>query len=67
MRTLRVRRVESCAWSPNSSFATQLVGLSIMRYVVKVEPLAGAGREQLERALVPVVRHYLEDDWVMPA
>jgi AcrR family transcriptional regulator len=50
-----------------SMIATQLVGLAIVRYVVQVDPLAHAGREQLVRALVPVIRHYLEDDWVISA
>ncbi len=50
-----------------SMIATQLVGLAIVRYVVRIEPLAGASREQLRRVLVPVIEHYLEGDWVTPA
>ncbi len=44
--------------------ATQVVGLGIIRYVLRIEPLASASQEQIGRALVPVVEHYLLDDWV---
>ena len=47
--------------------ASQIVGLLMARYVVGVPPLVAASREQLVAALVPVLRHYLEGDWVLPA
>jgi AcrR family transcriptional regulator len=46
--------------------ASQIVGLLMARYVVGVPPLAGASRDQLIAAIVPVLRHYLEGDWVLP-
>ena len=46
--------------------ASQIVGLLMARYVVGVPPLVAASREQLVAALVPVLRHYLEGDWVRP-
>jgi AcrR family transcriptional regulator len=39
--------------------STQLVGLALMRYVVRVEPLASAGREQVVAAVAPVLQRYL--------
>lgn len=47
-----------------SFVASQLVGLTIVRYVVGIRPLAEASREDLVRALVPVFEHYLHGDWV---
>jgi AcrR family transcriptional regulator len=47
-----------------SFVASQLVGLAIVRYVVQIEPLAKATREELVAALVPVFEHYLHGDWV---
>ena len=39
--------------------AAQLVGTALLRYVMRVEPLASADVEQVVRHLVPVVRHHL--------
>ena len=47
--------------------ASQIVGLLMARYVVGVPPLVGASRDQLVAAIVPVLRHYLEGDRVLPA
>jgi len=47
-----------------SFVASQLVGITIVRYVVQLQPLAEASREQLVRALVPVFEHYLHGDWL---
>jgi AcrR family transcriptional regulator len=47
--------------------ASQIVGLVMARSVVGVPPLVAASREQLVAAIVPVLRHYLEGDWVLPA
>ena len=47
-----------------SFVASQLVGITIVRYVVQIQPLAEASREDLIRALVPVFKHYLHGDWV---
>jgi AcrR family transcriptional regulator len=50
-----------------SMIASQLVGLAAVRYVVGIQPLADASREDLIRALEPVFEHYLHGDWVEPA
>ena len=50
-----------------SMLATAIVGLAVVRYVVGIEPLAAASREQLAAALTPVARHYLVGDWVNSA
>jgi len=47
-----------------SFVASQLVGVTVVRYVVGLGPLAGASAEQLVRALEPVFEHYLRGDWV---
>jgi AcrR family transcriptional regulator len=46
-----------------SFVASQLVGVAIVRYVVKIPPMAAASREELVRALVPVFEHYLHGEW----
>jgi AcrR family transcriptional regulator len=46
-----------------SLVASQLVGIVIVRYVVRIEPLAEASREDLVRALIPVFEHYLHGNW----
>ncbi|MEV6107845.1 TetR family transcriptional regulator [Streptomyces sp. NPDC051940] len=39
----------------------QLVGTAMLRYIIKVEPLASADVEELIRRLAPVVQHHLTD------
>ncbi|ONK12292.1 TetR family transcriptional regulator [Streptomyces sp. MP131-18] len=39
--------------------AAQLIGAVLLRYVLKIEPLAGADAEDLIRRLSPVVQHHL--------
>lgn len=41
---------------------TQLVGLAMARYIVKVDPLASADREVLVRAIGPTLQRYLTED-----
>ena len=43
--------------------ASSVVGLAVARHTVGIEPLASASREDLVRALAPVVTHYLRGDW----
>jgi AcrR family transcriptional regulator len=38
---------------------SQMVGLGMMRYVLKFEPLASAEREALVKAIAPNLQHYL--------
>jgi AcrR family transcriptional regulator len=47
--------------------SSQIVGLLMARSVVGLPPLARASREHLIAAIVPVLRHYLEGDWVLAA
>jgi Tetracyclin repressor-like, C-terminal domain len=47
-----------------SLMAASLVGVVMVRHVVRIEPLAQASREQLIQAIVPVFEHYLHGDWV---
>ncbi|MBX7553741.1 TetR family transcriptional regulator [Streptomyces sp. NPDC004232] len=39
--------------------AAQLVGVAMMRYVIKLEPLASADLEQIVARVAPVVQHHL--------
>jgi len=43
--------------------AAQLVGVAMVRYVIKVEPLASADLEQLAARLAPVVQGHLTNPW----
>lgn len=40
---------------------SQMLGMALCRYILKIEPLVSATPEQLITALEPTVRHYLED------
>lgn len=42
--------------------ATQIGGLAVVRYILKVEPVASAPAEQLVAAIGPNVQRYLTDD-----
>ncbi|MEV6300172.1 TetR family transcriptional regulator [Actinoplanes sp. NPDC051861] len=42
--------------------ASQLVGLAMARYVIKVEPLASAPPEAIVAAIGPTIQRYLTDD-----
>jgi hypothetical protein len=39
--------------------AAQLVGTAMLRYVIKVEPLASTDVEQIIARVAPVVQHHL--------
>jgi hypothetical protein len=41
--------------------ATQLVGLAMLRYVVKVEPLASASSDQVAAWIGPTLQRYFTD------
>ncbi|GLZ39422.1 TetR family transcriptional regulator [Actinokineospora sp. NBRC 105648] len=43
-----------------TALAAHLVGLAMVRYVVRVEPLASAPDEELIAVVAPVLQHYLE-------
>jgi AcrR family transcriptional regulator len=45
-----------------SLIGSQLVGLAVMRYVVKVRPLASLGTEDVVAAVAPTVQRYLTED-----
>jgi AcrR family transcriptional regulator len=42
--------------------ATQVAGLAVVRYILKVEPVAGADAEDLVRVVAPNVQRYLTGD-----
>ncbi|MHC6220214.1 TetR/AcrR family transcriptional regulator [Arthrobacter sp. MMS24-S77] len=42
--------------------ATQIVGLMLMRYVVRLEPLASASQDEVVRLVAPNVQHYLTEE-----
>lgn len=46
--------------------ATQMVGIMLVRYVVKLEPLASAAPEDVVRLVAPNVQHYLTGPLDMP-
>ncbi|WP_202450919.1 MULTISPECIES: TetR/AcrR family transcriptional regulator [unclassified Streptomyces] len=46
--------------------AAQLVGIVMLRYVVKVEPLASADPEQLVRLVAPTLQRYLTEPGISP-
>ena len=46
--------------------ATQMVGIMLVRYVVKLEPLASAAPEDVVRLVAPNVQHYLTGPLDLP-
>jgi AcrR family transcriptional regulator len=46
---------------------SQLVGLVMARYVLRLEPIASASRESLVEAYAPTLQRYLTGDVVLPA
>ena len=42
--------------------ATQMAGIAVIRYIIKVEPVASADAETLVRAIAPNVQRYLTGD-----
>jgi AcrR family transcriptional regulator len=44
-----------------SLIASQMIGMAMIRYVLKLEPLAGADPETVVAALAPTIRRYLLD------
>jgi AcrR family transcriptional regulator len=49
-----------------SLVATQIGGLAVIRYVLKVEPVASADPETLVRAIGPTIQRYLTGDVFSP-
>jgi AcrR family transcriptional regulator len=47
--------------------ASQLVGLVMTRYVLRIEPLASATADELVEAVAPTLQRYLTGDVVLPA
>lgn len=43
--------------------ATQVIGLGVMRYVLKLEPIASAGVDALVDMIAPTLRRYLTEDF----
>jgi AcrR family transcriptional regulator len=42
--------------------ASHLVGLALLRYVIKLEPIASADRRTLARTVGPVIQHYFSKE-----
>jgi hypothetical protein len=47
--------------------ASQLIGMVMVRYVLRLEPMASASPESLVAAIGPTVQRYLTGDVVIPA
>lgn len=43
------------------AMASHMIGLAIIRYVVKLEPIASVSDEELIRLVAPVLQHYYDD------
>jgi hypothetical protein len=50
-----------------SLVSSQLIGLVMTRYVLRLEPLASASPESLVAAIGPTVQRYLTGDVELPA
>jgi AcrR family transcriptional regulator len=46
--------------------ATQVVGLMLLRYVIRLEPLASADQEEVVRIVAPTIQRYLTGDLDTP-
>ena len=60
-------RIAAAIDRPNARFratlvGSQLIGLAMVRYVVRVEPLASAPVDQVVAAVAPTVQRYLTGD-----
>ncbi|GAA5196671.1 TetR family transcriptional regulator [Rugosimonospora acidiphila] len=49
-----------------SLVAAQMIGMAMIRYVLKLEPLAGAAPEVVVASLAPTIRRYLLDPLPVP-
>ena len=61
------RRIASAVGGPEADLraglvATQVVGLALLRFIVRFEPIADAERELLVRAIAPTIHTYLSGD-----
>src|SRR3954451_24840521 len=65
MRTLDLSQAEREA--RGALVGSQLIGLVMARYVLKVEPLASASPASLVEAVGPTVQRYLTGDVILPA
>jgi hypothetical protein len=53
--------VEHVQWRA-SLVSSQVLGLAISRYIIKVEPLASAGPDEVVAAIAPTIQRYLLGD-----
>jgi AcrR family transcriptional regulator len=63
----RVQRMLGLPASPETQLrlslaASQMMGLAMARYIIKVEPMASAPRETLVQAIAPTIQRYLTGD-----
>jgi AcrR family transcriptional regulator len=57
-RAIETLEVDHVQWRA-SLVASQIVGLAIARYIVKVEPLASASPDEVVAAIAPTIQRYL--------
>jgi AcrR family transcriptional regulator len=60
-RVVETLEVDDVQWRA-SLVSTQVLGLAIGRYIIKVEPLASADPEDVVAAIAPTVQRYLAGD-----
>lgn len=44
------------------AMVSQLVGIGVLRYVIKIEPIASASIDELVSLVAPVIQHYVPQD-----
>jgi AcrR family transcriptional regulator len=60
-RAIETLDVDNVQWRA-SLVSSQVLGLVIVRYIIKVEPLASASQDEVVAAIAPTVQRYLAGD-----
>jgi AcrR family transcriptional regulator len=61
-RAVKALDIDPAEASVRSSLvATQMMGLAMARYIIKIEPVADMAPDAVVRLVAPTVQHYLED------
>ena len=60
-RAIETLDVDHVQWRANL-VATQVLGLAIGRYIIKIEPLASASQDEVVSAIAPTVQRYMAGD-----
>ena len=61
-RAIETLDVDNVQWRA-SLVSSQVLGLVIVRYIIKVEPLASASQDEVVAAIAPTVQRYLAGDF----